>query len=485
MVYYAVQNDAVIVGVTSFSGSISDTMQTAVNLASSNGLPLIARPGVYAFGNVSISSPISFRGVQGEVTFQMTSGATGILYLGAFGWAELEGIIFDGNNNAFSSDPNIPVQGLINMRRDSSSLMSKATFRLCTFQNSTICGLSTNQVRVQIENCYFSSCASYSAGIYASDEVTILNSRFENQDVAVHCITGATTNAKICGNIILRCRRNGIAFEPSGAAQIDQNIIVAGNIIAKLASSDTWAVSRTDTTTTGGEGNGILAYLCTNVVISNNEISDCQFSAIRCNASTTITISGNICQRSGETSLYVESSSSISEYEATISGNVIDGGGAGIAVVNFNNGGRFSTITGNLVQNISSKTITYSAGSYATTGVGIYVEGDATVSNNTIWTAYFGLALGTTSYSSDLNASGNIVRSTTLGIGVSTSNPKNTLITGNLIAGYSSGAIMGFTYNGSSSPPVAASGSELSPANLGSATSGNIFMIGNIKRATL
>ncbi len=311
-------------------------------------------------------------------------------------------------------------------------------------------------------------------------------SRFEDQDHALHFSPGASTNVSVENNVVRRCRRNGIAFEPSGSVKINKNLSIVNNKVEKLNSGDTWAVSRTNAATTGAEGNGILVYLCENVVIEGNDVSDCEFSAIRSNVTSQITVTGNICRGSGETALYIETVGiSVGEFGATVTGNVIYGGGAGISVVNFDFDGRFSTIADNIVRDITARTIAYSSGSYGTSGAGIYTEADTAVTGNSIQNTHFGLVLGTNTYTSDLNAAGNVIRQTTLGVGVASSAPKDVLISSNLIAGYSSGAIKTITYTGSGTPPYSIVGAELCPANLGSANSGNVHMIGNVRRATL
>lgn len=487
MPFYKTIDDAIVMDDATFAGAASGTLQAIVSLAITSGLPLVVRPGVYDATNVSITGPVAIRGIPGKVTFRMTAGAVGIFYLGAFTKAEFYGLIFDGANAAFTNDPALqPAQGLVNLRRDSGTLQSKAVFERCSFINSTRSGIGVNECRLLVTNCEFSGCALKSIGVMATDETQIRDSRFENQDHAIHFSPGAATNVVVEGNIVRKCRRNGIAFEPAGTVKINRNITVRDNKIGKLAPADTWAVSRTDMATTGAEGNGVLAYLSENVVISGNEIADCEFSAIRTNVASQVSVSDNVCRGSGETALYVETVGiSVGEFGATVTGNVVYGGGAGISVVNFDFNGKFSTVAGNIVRDVNPRTITHSGGTYGTGGVGIYVEGDASVSGNTVENAYFGLALGTNAYARDICASGNVLRNTTLGIGASGSAPKEILISSNLIAGYASGAIKAFSYSGVGTPPFAITGAELCPANRGSAASGNIHMIGNVRRAVL
>jgi putative cofactor-binding repeat protein/parallel beta-helix repeat protein len=484
MPFYKILDDAIAVDDTTFTGATSATMQVIFNQAVSSGLPLQVRPGNYDFGNTSISGPIVVQGVPGTVNFRMTAGSEYILYMGAFTSAHFFGINFDGQNAAFTANGTLIIQGLVNMQKASGTLISRASYERCTFKNSTLSGLSVNEVRTSVRDCVFSACQKKSIGVVSVDELTVIGSRFEDQDYAIHCSPGAALNVNIDGNVIKRCRRNGIAFEPSGSVKVNQNLSIRGNKITKLLAADLWAVSRTDLATKGAEGNGILVYLSNNVVISDNDASDCQFSGIRANVSSQMTVTGNIFRGSGETALYVEASSAVGEYGATVTGNVVYGGGAGISVVNFDPfNGRFATVSGNIVRDIATRDITSTAGNYKTAGTGIYVEGDASVSGNTIQNCYFGLALGTGIFTSDLIATGNVIRQTTLGIGVSGTSTKEILISGNLIAGYSSGAIKTFTY--SETVPLIISGADLAPANLASLVSGKINMIGNVKRAVL
>ena len=105
----------------------------------------------------------------------------------------------------------------------------------------------------------------------------------------------------------------------------------------------------------GQWGNGINVFRAGNVMVSNNMVSDCAFSAIRSNAGNDVQITGNTCLRSGETSIY-------SEFEfngAVINNNIIDGGGRGISIANFLQGGRLAVVSGNLIRNINTPPTLY------------------------------------------------------------------------------------------------------------------------------
>jgi uncharacterized secreted repeat protein (TIGR03808 family) len=220
------------------------------------------------------------------------------------------------------------------------------------------------------------------------------------------------------------------------------------------------------------------------VVIEGNDVSDCQFSSIRTNLSSQVTVSGNISKNSGETAIYLESvGSTIGEFGSTVCGNIVYNAGSGISVVNFDNGGRFAAVSANVIKGVTVKTITYGAGlSYKSGGVGIFVEADCAVSGNSVEDCAIGIGAGTNQFTSDVNISGNLIRKSGLGIGVSSQTPKEILVANNFIAGFSAGAIRKITYNGA---PFLIDTVELAPANRGSAASGLINMIGNITRAVI
>lgn len=473
MAYYRVDSDCVVIDVATFTGASSGTLQAAFDLAVSSGIPIFARPATYELFNVSIGGPIDVKGVPGKVIFRMAADAVGIFYIGAFSSANFSGIIFDGANRAFSIDSNLSTQGLINIKRDSGTIVSTATFEKCVFRNSLLSGIGVADCRLNIIDCQFENCADKGIGVASSDQISISGSSFVDVDYAVRFWPNGSSNVHISKNSISGCRRNGFTFEPTGSTKVHKNITLSENLaIVKPSSSDMWSVRKTDESSTGAEGNGILIFLAENVAISDNIMHKCQYSAIRINVSSFAAVTGNICRDMGETAIYLETPGiSNTQFASVVSSNVVQDSYSGIAVVNFNQQGRFASITGNLIRGITTW--------------GIYAEGDVSVSGNNIWGAAFGIVLGTGIYTGDLNATSNVIRDTTLGIGVSTDTSKYTLISSNLIAGYSSGAIRGVSYDGGINPPVIITGAEICPANLASSSSGNIYMIGNIKRSTL
>ncbi len=165
---------------------------------------------------------------------------------------------------------------------------------------------------------------------------------------------------------------------------------------------------------TGENGNGINIFRAGNVIVSNNRISGCAYSAVRGNASANLQILGNNCTDIGEVAFYAEFG-----FEGTvISGNLVDGAASGISVTNFNEGGRLAVVQGNLIRNLRLRP----EEPVDKRGDGIAVEADAVVSGNVVENAPgIGIAAGWGRYLRDVVISGNLVRKAERGIVVSVS----------------------------------------------------------------
>lgn len=233
---------------------------------------------------------------------------------------------------------------------------------------------------------------------------------------------------RISGNTVIDCGNGGILvhrWQPG-----EDGTIVTGNRVERILARSGG---------TGQNGNGINVFRAGNVIVSGNQIADCAFSAIRSNSGGNVQIAGNTCLRSGETAIYSE----FAFEGAVISANIVDGAANGISVVNFNEGGRLSTVTGNLVRNLSA------TGPYPADppgfGVGISVEADASVSGNIIETApLYGIAIGWGPFMRNVVATGNVVRNAGEGIAVSVvEGTGSAIITDNVIDGALRGAIVG------------------------------------------
>jgi uncharacterized secreted repeat protein (TIGR03808 family) len=175
------------------------------------------------------------------------------------------------------------------------------------------------------------------------------------------------------------------------------------------------------------------------VAILDNRVTDCALSGIRVNAGSNARISSNEVLRSGETAIYVEF-----EFQgAVVADNVIDGAANGISVVNFMQGGRLATVSGNLIRNLTSKA------PYPNDppifGFGITVEADTAVTGNVIEGApYCGIIAGWGPHLRNLAITGNVIREARIGIIVTVvEKAGEAVIVGNVFQGTKEGAIVG------------------------------------------
>ena len=247
-----------------------------------------------------------------------------------------------------------------------------------------------------------------------------------------------------CAGHVRRCRFSGIygaaisGIDSAGLWLIDNEISDCGNLgiyIARESQGHDGTVIRGNRISgidwkdggDGQNGNGINIFLAGSVVVADNVIRDCAFSAVRLNATENCQVSGNLCSALKEVAIFSEFGFSAS----IISDNVINGAAQGISITNFDDGGRLATCSGNIVRNIWPASPT----NPDTTPVGIAAEADTVLAGNLVENVPgIGLALGWGPYLRDVNATGNLVRDCAIGIGVSVAEGAgHASITNNLI----------------------------------------------------
>ena len=189
----------------------------------------------------------------------------------------------------------------------------------------------------------------------------------------------------------------------------------------------------------GQNGNGINIYKAAQVMVANNRIANCFFSAVRNNAGNNCQIMGNNISRTGEVAIYVE----FAFEGVVVSNNMIDDVGFGISITNFNEGGRLAVCSNNLVRNAKGGTT-----EGVKIGGGIYAEADTMVSSNVVENAKdVGIGLGWGAYARNLSAQGNLIRDCGKGISVSVTEgagPSN--LANNVISGSKTAAILGMDH---------------------------------------
>jgi uncharacterized secreted repeat protein (TIGR03808 family) len=255
---------------------------------------------------------------------------------------------------------------------------------------------------------------------------TIVNSA----DVAIYSLDAR--GLTISGNTVRGAGDGGILVHRS--QQGDDGTLVLDNRVEDI---------RNVSGGSGQYGNAINVFRAGNVIVRGNRIARATFSAVRGNAASNIQIANNIATDVGEVAIYSE----FGFEGAVIANNTVDGAAIGVAVVNFNEGGRLATVQGNLIRNLKNKR---PAGTDPNdgAGIGIAVEADAAVSGNVIEGApTSGISIGWGAYMRDVSVTGNVVRNAHRGISVSVSNGAGAaVISGNLISGAAKGAIVGMDH---------------------------------------
>ncbi|MCS6759745.1 MAG: TIGR03808 family TAT-translocated repetitive protein [Candidatus Devosia euplotis] len=174
-------------------------------------------------------------------------------------------------------------------------------------------------------------------GITISDaSATIRDCQFtELADAAIH--TMDSRGLFIADNRIAHCGNAGIrTWRADNGAD---GSIITNNCIANID----WRGGGN-----GQNGNGINVFWVDEVIVANNHIADCAFSAVRLNSTNDCQVSGNICQRSGEVAIFSEFAFSGS----IIANNIVDGATQDISITNLDSGGQLAVCSGNIARNI-------------------------------------------------------------------------------------------------------------------------------------
>ncbi|MTI18916.1 TIGR03808 family TAT-translocated repetitive protein [Rhodobacteraceae bacterium RKSG542] len=385
---------------TSQAGSdVTAPLQALINAAATAGEPLLLPAGRYKVSTLNLPSNAQLIGVP-NLTILEASGADPVLQASDVSHIRLEGLSLDGKGTSGSGEG---YKGLALFKA-----ASNLTIEDCSFFNGASCGLYLER---------------------SSGEV--VRSSFTNLlDVAIFSVEGNALN--ILDNRVSDCGNGGILVHRWSKGY--DGAQVRGNRISNI---------RADAGGTGQNGNGINAYLADGVMVSNNIIRDCAFSAIRGNSSSNFQVLGNQCLASGEVAIFCE----FAFEGAVISQNLVDGAALGISVANLDQGGHLAVVSSNVVRNIKG-TGPYPLGETAF-GTGISVEADASVTGNTIEdVARVGMLLGWGPFLRNVVASQNILRGTPIGFNVSVAEGAgDVIIAQNIIEGASEGAVLGYRWN--------------------------------------
>jgi uncharacterized secreted repeat protein (TIGR03808 family) len=395
------------------------TLQLAADQAAETGTPLFLPAGVYSTSRVALKSGTQIEGAPGRSILRYRDGGA-LLSLEGVENVRLAGLVLDGDAKPLGDG------GALLAATETKHLDLAG----CRFVNSAENGVRLSKVSGWIKDCEIGDIGK--AGLFSEDAAGL----------------------EIAHNHVRDCGDNGILVWRSAPGE--DATIVSANRIERIAAKSGGS---------GQNGNAINVFRAGSVIVNGNRIADCAFSAVRANSGSNCQIIGNSCARMGETALWAE----FAFEGAVIANNLIDKAATGIAVTNFNEGGRLAVVQGNLIRNLFLRK------DAVPNGVGIGVEADSVVTGNVIeGSIAYGIVIGWGRYLRDVSVTDNLIRNVLIGIGVSVDPSAGTaLITKNLISGAKEGAIRAMSGHTPTGPDLAKASAE---------AYGNLAVYTNISR---
>jgi uncharacterized secreted repeat protein (TIGR03808 family) len=361
------------------------SLQQAADTAAQSGLPFFLPPGTYTTSKLELKSGTQIQGVPGRSVLRYNGGGR-LISIADTADIRLTGLTLDGEAK--------PIDGALLLAEQVKGLVISD----CRILGSAEDGVVLRKVSGAIKDCEMGDIRK--TGLFSEDAVGL----------------------EIAHNHVRDCGDNGILVWRSTAGE--DASIVASNRVERIAAKSGGS---------GQNGNAVNVYRAGSVQVSGNRIADCAYSAIRCNSGSNCQIISNSCERLGEIALYAE----FTFEGAVIANNIVDKAATGIAVTNFNEGGRLAVVQGNLIRNLNFRKDVDPRGN------GIAIEADGVVTGNVIENAQgYGIIAGWRNYLRDLNITDNLIRNAHIGIGVSTYPSAGiALIANNTISGSKDGAI--------------------------------------------
>lgn len=351
----------------------SRAFRRMLNEASAREAPVFLPPGDYVVSNIRLPKNTRLAGIPGAS--RIVYGGDGYLLAAEdAGTVDLSGLVLDGANRPFGRE----AQALVELRG-----VAALTIDRCAVTGSGATGIALERVSGRLERCEIAGAAAY--GLY--------------------CVEAG--RMRIADNSVRDCAEGGILVHRW--RQAGDGTLITGNRIERIGARSGG---------TGQYGNGINIFRAGNVVVANNHVCDCAFSAIRANSANDVQILGNQCLRSGETAIYSE----FSFEGALVASNLVDGAANGISIANLDQGGRLAVVNGNIVRNLVDRPPyePYAPDVAAAFGTGIAVEADAAVTGNVVEGApRHGFLFGWGPFLRNVAATGNVVRGAREGFAVS------------------------------------------------------------------
>ena len=451
---YTILADKITFDATTGTG----TLQDAINQAQTTQLPLFIKPGTYATGNLVISAPkVQISATPGTVTILSSSSVNGFnldIRANAGGPSvadvTLRGIAFWGANLPFATAV------------DPAKRYVFGQFALAGMPAFNGIVTALNVVRLVVEDCQIGGSGSNGLALWGCTAEIRNNDFVGNFLNAIYVSDGWSS---VIADNFIRDGKNAGIFVTRQAIAFDGTII-RGNRIHNTGA--TWNTTAGQVSSSGWLGNAIYAYQANNIVIDGNVCYNSTFSGVRLFDCWNFAATNNQIFQCGETALFCEApvppgagvagEANPNRFEGgVIANNVVVNAGNGVTVTNGWYGGRRVSITGNHVKTITRNTIATNDPaypSYQTTASGIVAENDCVVSGNIVEECQSGAGIALMSQGfangstlkSTGNANGNTIKKSQIGIAFfKEASTGYSLITGNLIEGYTNGAIVPVT----------------------------------------
>jgi uncharacterized secreted repeat protein (TIGR03808 family) len=400
------------------AGDQTAKLQAALAASARAGRPLFLAGGRYVVGGVELPPRIGLAGVAGATVLQGVGGRP-ILAAEDAANIRLSGLTLDGEAASGS---------------DGGGVLACRNCSALAVENLAI-------IRGAGHGLLLEGCSGAVTGVTLTG----------------HAQTGIFANNSrgliLARNTIGQCGNGGIlVWRDSPGAD---GTIVTQNRVAGIFARDGGS---------GENGNGINLFRADGVMVSDNVVSDCDFSAVRANTTKDAIIRGNQIADCREVAIYSEFAFSGSQ----ISGNVIDGAAAGISITNSKEGGRLAVCANNIVRNIFE----HSPTNPAVRPYGIGAEADTVITGNAVdQVPGPGITAGWGPYLRNVLITGNVVSRAATGIAVSVAAGAGAVrIADNMVSGSSVAALAGMAWDRIASTDLAAEAGRFPNVSL----SGNV-----------
>ena len=333
---------------------VSVQLQRAITvLERAGGGVLELQPGVYRCHGIEINGSVSIIGM-GQVLL-IQNGNLPVFIVHGEGSVRLENLVVRGESANTSGDYD---RALIELRDGGEH--ARRVLDGVRISDSPAHGVGIFDSPAVLLDCEISTCAFYGVLIDSQEMVTVERST------------------------IMDIGNNGIRVERAKKEWCQ--VRIAGNKISRI---------RADWGGEGPNGNGVSVWRAHGVMVEGNRIEQCRFSAMRTAEGDACHMINNQCTDLGETAIYMEFGAS----GAIVQGNRIERTGyQGIALTNWNFGGRHGICSGNFLKDIGTVAIT--------------VEAQSIVQANIIEGADRGIIVGTGPYQDDVLIVGNMILDT-------------------------------------------------------------------------